>query len=464
MPKTLRGGSRSPRWTPEGRDESVAVRLQRRARAGTFPKELIISGPAGTGKTLPTATFLHVLADDYPGLRILFVRATRKSLTESVLVTYEQEVLPRDGMEALARGATRKTRQEYRYPNGSEIVCAGLDLNADKVLSTAWDIVFFNEASQSKAEVWETLASRMRRPGRDPRFGWLIGDLNPSTPDHHLLKRVEAGSCEHWETTHKANPRMWDGSGWTDDGEAYLATLGNLTGLRRKRFLLGLWVAGEGVWFDTFEPEVHVSDRVRFDEALPLEASLDSGVYSGGVVFQIAPDHSSVWVLADYLTEGRPAELVGREMNALCNQVAPGCRMRRASTDSAGNARQANGGPIITAELIREGFTSTGGNLIRWPKFPGCITQGLDLIEAFMGGTEDVPPALFIHPRCKHLIAAFQSYMRAQRGGQWMDYPHDPQHPHEDVIDALRGGLMAALPQGRMPQPKFRRVKVGKVF
>ena len=49
-------------------------------------------------------------------------------------------------------------------------------------------------------------------------------------------------------------------------------------------------------------------------------------------------------------------------------------------------------------------------------------------------------------------------------GGQRMDYPADPQHPHEDIIDALRGGLMAALPQGRKPQPKIARVRAGKVF
>ena len=34
-----------------------------------------------------------------------------------------------------------------------------------------------------------------------------------------------------------------------------------------------------------------------------------------------------------------------------------------------------------------------------------------------------------------------------------MDYAEDPQHPHEDLIDPLAGGLKLEFPQGRTPQP-----------
>ena len=32
------------------------------------------------------------------------------------------------------------------------------------------------------------------------------------------------------------------------------------------------------------------------------------------------------------------------------------------------------------------------------------------------------------------------------------------QHPHEDMIDPLRGGLKLELPEGRTPPPNLRRV------
>jgi hypothetical protein len=45
-----------------------------------------------------------------------------------------------------------------------------------------------------------------------------------------------------------------------------------------------------------------------------------------------------------------------------------------------------------------------------------------------------------------------------------MDYPADPQHPAEDLIDALRGGLRVALPEGSSPAEPLRRARAGRVF
>ena len=123
------------------------------------------------------------------------------SLTESVLVTYEQEVLPADGCEKIADGAGRSHRHVYHYPSGSEIVVGGLDRNPTRILSTAWDIVFANEAIELQQEVWETIGTRLNRPGRDHRFGWLLGDTNPSYPEHWLKKRIDANPSMLWKTT-----------------------------------------------------------------------------------------------------------------------------------------------------------------------------------------------------------------------------------------------------------------------
>jgi len=39
-----------------------------------------------------------------------------------------------------------------------------------------------------------------------------------------------------------------------------------------------------------------------------------------------------------------------------------------------------------------------------------------------------------------------------------MDYPDDPQHPHEDLVDPLCGGLKLEFPKGRTPPPRLRSV------
>jgi hypothetical protein len=100
----------------------VDTRLRQAVEAGALPKELLVCGPAGTGKTYGILAALHQIACRYRGLRILVDRQTRVSLTESVLPTYEQEVLAADGMGSLAAGASRRHRAGYVYPTGTEIV------------------------------------------------------------------------------------------------------------------------------------------------------------------------------------------------------------------------------------------------------------------------------------------------------------------------------------------------------
>ncbi|HEY2154506.1 MAG TPA: hypothetical protein VGH33_02680, partial [Isosphaeraceae bacterium] len=73
-------------------------------------------------------------------------------------------------------------------------------------------------------------------------------------------------------------------------------------------------------------------------------------------------------------------------------------------------------------------------------------------------------PRLLIHPRCQPTILALQSYRRAKRGGQWQDYPEDPQHPHEELVDSIRGGLRLVYPEGRVRQANLPRISARQVF
>jgi len=62
---------------------------------------------------------------------------------------------------------------------------------------------------------------------------------------------------------------------------------------------------------------------------------------------------------------------------------------------------------------------------------------------------------LAVHPRCTRLKAAFLNYARRRDGrGAWLAEPADPQHPHEDLMDALRGGVRDRFPEGRVEQPR----------
>jgi hypothetical protein len=121
--------------------------------------------------------------------------------------------------------------------------------------------------------------------------------------------------------------------------------------------------------------------------------------------------------------------------------------------DPAGSARTTVG-PTVRGEYERAGCKGRNG-LESWPI--GRKIDGLNLVEALLKSA-DGTINLTIHPRCRRLVLAMQSYARAKRASQWMDYAEDPQHPHEDLIDPLCGGLKLEFPEGRAPAPNLRSV------
>ena len=122
-------------------------------------------------------------------------------------------------------------------------------------------------------------------------------------------------------------------------------------------------------------------------------------------------------------------------------------------TDPAGKAQNPIG-PTVLEEYARAGL-----RLDPWPV--KTVLDGLAKVESLVSLD---PPLLTIHPRCTRLIGAFSNYRRARRQGQWIDRPEDPQHPHEDVLDALRGGLRLCYPQGRVPAATLPRISARRVF
>lgn len=444
----------SPRTIPDSW-RMVTTRLEKGLRTRTLPKDLLIVGAAGTGKTFGILDWLHCYCRDNANLRVLFCRAQKSSLSESVLVTYEQEILARRGCESIAAGVQRRVRQVYRYPSGSEIVAGGLDKDT-KLLSTAWDIVYLNEAIEANEEAWETLKARLGRPGRRMRFGLLIGDTNPGPESHWLKARCDAGHTALWDTSHEANPAMFDGRAWTPAGRAYLAGLDRLTGTRKLRLRYGRWVAGEGAWFPDFDRKKHVSADAAFDPALPVHVAVDCGTsqHTGAVFFQLRRSPDRVTVFGDYHSAEGFSRANAERIKAKVHALAGG-RLDTVRLDPAASARTGVG-PAAFAE-----YEAVFGRraLSYWPTHG--VADGLDLVESFVAVD---PPQLAIHPDAGHLIAAFENYVRAKRGGQWAGYPEDPQHPHEDLMDALRGGLVDRFPAGRRPPSNTPRIRASRVF
>jgi PBSX family phage terminase large subunit len=277
--------------------------------------ELILSGPAGTGKTRANLEVLHQIALKYPRSRQLIGRKTRRSLTETALVTYERDVLGFDN--PICQNVKREQRHVYRYPNGSEIVVGGLD-KASKTLSAEYDTIYINEVTELTLADWETLL-RALRSGVVPTQR-LLGDCNPDRADHWILKRAKDGQLTLVKTTHEDNPILWDAATgmWTERGTKYIQKLDKLTGVRKQRLRWGEWVTAEGAIYAEHNPAVHVKDSFDIPAEWRRIRAIDFG-YTNPFVCQwwaINPDGDMYLYREIYMTQ-RTVKVHAEQINRL---------------------------------------------------------------------------------------------------------------------------------------------------
>jgi Phage terminase large subunit len=246
--------------------------------------EVLLSGAAGTGKSRACLEKLHFMALGTPGVRGLICRKTATSLAASALVTFEQHVAP----EALENGDCKffggspREAPCYRYGNGSVLVVGGMD-KASRIMSTEYDVIYVQEATELTEDDWEALTTRLRN-GK-VSFQQLMADCNPGPPQHWLNKRCQRGACQMILCRHEDNPKLWDGSAWTEQGQAYMSVLDNLTGVRYQRLRRGIWAAAEGLVYGTFDPAIHMRDAIgRPPDNWPRYLSVDLGYINPTVV------------------------------------------------------------------------------------------------------------------------------------------------------------------------------------
>lgn len=226
-------------------------------------REVVLSGPAGTGKSRACLEKLHALALMNPGMRGLIVRKTQVSMTNTALVTFREHVLPEALQAGLVAwyGGSRSEAAAYRYSNGSAINVGGMD-KPTRIMSSEYDAVYVQEAIELTVEDWDAITTRLRN-GKIS-FQQLIADTNPDTETHWLKQRANEGKTVMLESRHADNPVLWDEvlGVWTVRGEAYMAVLNNLTGVRLLRLRDGLWVAAEGIIFEQWNPSLHLITRL----------------------------------------------------------------------------------------------------------------------------------------------------------------------------------------------------------
>jgi phage terminase large subunit len=270
-------------------DQDAIVRYEPRGAARelfkTRDSEVVLAGPAGTGKSLAALFRVHLAALHNPGIRCLIARKTGVSLTSTTLVTYEKKV----AADALTRGivtwfgGSAREAACYRYSNGSVIVVGGLD-KPEKIMSSEYDLVFVDEATELTKTDWESISTRLR----NGVLSWQqqIAACNPSHPTHWLKQRTDDGTARMLVSRHKDNPAYVNADATlTPKGVDYFAKLDRLTGVRRLRLRDGKWAAAEGQIYEAWDDAIHLVDSVKPTAAWTRWAAVDFG-YTNPFVYQ----------------------------------------------------------------------------------------------------------------------------------------------------------------------------------
>jgi phage terminase large subunit len=289
--------------------------------------EVLVEGRAGTSKTTGVLVKLLDRCRRYRGSRHLIVRATRRSMTDSILVTLDRLI---GQSHPEVQRVNREQRHSYRLW-GSEIVCRGLD-TPEGLFSTEWDTVYAAEATEIEADAWQLFGRAMRHGATS--YHQRIADCNPGAPGHWLNQRAtpaadhlrdlwhskaeynqlqrfnhgpQAGAMRRLISVHPDNPAYWDAVawGWRQLGLEMLAGLEAMSGHNRSRMLDGRWVAAEGAVYPEFNDAQHVISGFEVPREWPCFLAEDPGY-----------DHPTAIVLATVAPNGRiyiVAEIVRRQ-------------------------------------------------------------------------------------------------------------------------------------------------------
>jgi len=406
-------------------------------------REVLLAGPAGTGKSRSCLEKLNLIAMQLP-IRGAIVRKVRKSITQSALVTFNEKVLPQPSAVRFHEGD-----QEFRYPNGARIMVSGLD-DAEKLKSVEFDVVYVQEATELDEDDWGLLLRGLRN-GVLP-YQQLIADCNPAQPDHWLKRRCDDGQTRLLESSHEDNPELYDRAAetWTARGVEYIKTLDALSGVLHARLRLGQWVAAEGVYFHEWDPSLHICEPFEVPAHWPRWIAVDYGfaVPFACLWFTRCPEDRRIYVYDELYTAGLRDEQQAEAILQKCGEQKINLRIL---DPSMFNNRSEQQRPSIAQVYFNHGVR---------PVYPGMNSrkQGWAVMRRALATDQGPPRMQLMRGRAPNLAREIPSLVQDQLDPEDVADVVNGRKIADHAADACRYGLVA---EASPPTPTRRKVKFG---
>lgn len=392
---------------------------------------VLLTGGAGGGKSLLAANKLHGFCLKYPGAQALILRKTAQSLKNSAVLLMQGAVIGDD-----PRVTHHVSNSRFVYDNGSMIAYGGMKDDSQREfirsigVSGGVDICWMEEATQFEEEDFNEVLFRMRGTAADWRQ--IILTTNPEGPGHWINLRLIIGDeASVYYSSAIDNPH---------NPEDYRKTLATTTGVQYQRLVKGLWVAGSGLIFDTWQDSFNNKDgrdnggNITLDaeykeEYGPVVWSIDDG-YSGKrdktTGFFTGKSHPRAIMMCQRHPDGR-ITVFGEsfEIHTLARE-----HLMQAIDMSKVKGW---GDPV---RVVRDRAAASLGGTIREVLGVTPIFNRISVEESIKEMRDWIAPdpngyrRLLVHPRCRHLRYEMASYSYTDNGQVIKE--------HDNGIDALR--------------------------
>lgn len=378
----------------------------------------VVKGSRGSKKSMTTALNFIYRIMRYHYANLLVVRRFSNTNHDSTYAVLKKAI---HLMKVDRLFKCNEGRPEITYiPTGQRIIFRGLD---DPLKITSVDVdtgilcwAWFEECYEIESEdKFDTVVESIRGTYDDPDFFKQITlTFNPWSDRHWLKRAFFDDKTRHQDvfartTTFRINE-------WLDDKDRVRYLDLYRTNPRRARIVCdGDWGVAEGLIFENFDvKDFDWSKKIK--QIGTVVTGLDFGFSHDPTTLPSSiydEDKKELWVFDELYKTGLVSSEIVQEIKLR------GLQKATITADSAT--------PMAIEEIKRGGVRR-----IRPMK------KGKDSIEtgiSFMQGLK-----IHIHPRCKHTIEEFNTYVYSKdKEGNWLNKPVDK---NNHIIDAIRYSLM----------------------
>jgi len=347
----------------------------------------------GSGKTFSGAVKGATLA--HPKTLGLVVAPTYPMLRDATVRTY-QDIFG-DAMQ-LHKGEMLGT-----LPNGAEIMFRSAD-QPDRLRGPNIHWAHVDEGALCPNGTWEVVIGRLRADGTaGPCFV-------TSTPKGRNWLYERSDNMHIFRAHTRDNP--YNAREFVESLEA------SYTGRFADQELAGEFVGFEGLVYEEFSREIHVTEREGPWQRVII--GVDEGYTNPAVLLVIGEDNDGRLHLITELYQRRM--LQGAVVKACADFV------NQYHTQSVQIDPSAAG---LIADMVAAGVPASSAD--------NTVTEGIQAVKARLAIAGDGRPRLTMSPACANTIAEFESYSWRERSGNMID---EPEKINDHAMDALRYGIM----------------------